>query len=253
MIRSTTLAAATLLALTAGAAIAAPTRLGTEGAYQPYNYVDDNGNVGGYDIDVGNEVCERAGLECTWVVNEWDSLIPNLIAGNYDAILADMFVIPERTEKIDFTQIYFPPDPSTFLALASRSFDFANLKGLRIGAQSATVQTTYLEEHLKADNTILSFATQDQELADLRAGNIDLVLIEGSVAGETVAGSKGELKVDGPELALGNGVGIGIRKTDTALKDKFDAALASMKADGWLDALILKYFPEKKGGPFFPN
>jgi polar amino acid transport system substrate-binding protein len=252
MIRST-IAAAILLALTADPGFAAATRLGTEGAYPPYNYVDDNGNVGGYDIDVGNEVCRRAGLECTWVVNEWDSLIPNLIAGNYDAILADMFIIPERTEKIDFTQIYFPPDPSTFLVLASNSFDFANLKGLRIGAQAATVQSAYLEEHVKADNTILSFATLDQELADLRAGNIDLVLVEGSVAGETVAASNGELKVDGPALPLGDGVGIGVRKADTALKDKFNAALDSMKADGWLDALIAKHFPENKGGPFFPN
>ena len=109
-------AALALLALTA-TADAEATRLATEGAYPPYNFVDDNGNVGGFDIDLGNELCKRAGLECTWVVNEWDTLIPNLIAGNFDAILADMTITAERKKTIDFTRNYFPPDPSTYISL----------------------------------------------------------------------------------------------------------------------------------------
>jgi polar amino acid transport system substrate-binding protein len=244
------LAAAALVALTFGANAQA-VKLGTEGAYPPYNYVDDSGNVGGFDIDVGNELCTRAALTCEWVVNEWDTIIPNLIAGNYDAIIADMSITDERKQTIDFTDNYFPPDPSTFVSAAGTTYDYEALKGLKIGAQSSTIQAGYLNDKLKADNTILTYDTQDQELADLNAGNLDLVFIDGSVAGEIAAGSNGALKIDGPDILLGNGAGIGLRKADTELKDKLNTALAAMKADGTLDALIIKYFPEMAPGPIF--
>src|SRR6185369_1345182 len=85
-------AIAALAALTLGAQAADAIKIGTEGAYPPYNFVDDSGKVGGYDIEVGNEICKRAQLDCTWVVNEWDTIIPNLLAGNYDGIMADMSI-----------------------------------------------------------------------------------------------------------------------------------------------------------------
>ena len=245
------LAAAALAALTLGAHAADAVKLGTEGAYPPYNFVDDSGKVGGYDIEVGNEVCKRAQVDCTWVVNEWDTIIPNLLAGNYDGILADMSITDERKQTINFTDPYFPPDPSTYLSPAGKTFDYKALKGLKIGAQVATIQIDYLNKNLKADNTILSYDTQDQELADLNAGNIDLVFLDGSVVSETVAGSNGALKADGPDILIGDGVGIGMRKADTALTGKFNTALQSMKDDGTLDTLIAKFFPEKKGGPFY--
>ena len=244
-------AAAALLTLTVGANAADTVKIGTEAAYPPYNFVDDSGKIGGYDIEVGTEICKRAGLECTFVANEWDTIIPNLIAGNYDAIMSDMTITDERKQTITFTDPYFPPDPSTYLSLADKKVDYTSLKGLKIGAQVATIQLDYLNKNLKADNTILSFDTQDQELADLNAGNIDLVFIDGSVVGETVAGSKGALKADGPGILIGDGVGIGMRKADTDLLKKFNDALASMKADGTLDALIAKDIPEAKGGPFY--
>lgn len=246
------LAAAALAALTFGAQ-AQTVKLGTEGAYPPFNFVDDNGNVGGYDIEVGNEICKRAALTCEWVVNEWDTIIPNLIAGNYDAILADLTITDERKQTINFSDAYFPPDPSTWVSVAGKTFDYADLKGLRIGAQVATIQLDHLNANFAADNTILSYDTQDQELADLNAGNLDLVFLDGSVVGEVVAASSGALKADGPEVLIGDGVGIGLRKADADLTDKINAALAAMKADGTLDALITKHFPEKTGGPFYSN
>lgn len=245
------LAAAALAALTLGVQAADAVKIGTEGAYPPYNFVDDNGKVGGFDIEVGNEICKRAQLDCTWVVNEWDTIIPNLLAGNYDGIMADMSITDERKQTISFTDPYFPPDPSTYVSLAGKTFDYNALKGLKIGAQVATIQIDYLNKTWKADNTILSYDTQDQELADLNAGNLDLVFLDGSVVGETVAGSNGKLKADGPEILIGDGVGIGMRKADTALTGKFNTALQSMKDDGTLDTLIAKFFPEKKGGPFY--
>ena len=244
------LVAAAFAALTFGAQAAA-VKIGTEGAYPPYNFVDDNSKVGGYDIEVGNEICKRAQLECTWVVNEWDTIIPNLLAGNYDGIMADMSITDERKQTINFTDPYFPPDPSTYVSLATKKVDYTALKGLKIGAQTATIQSSYLAANLKADNTILTYDTQDQELADLNAGNIDLVFLDGSVVNEVVSGSSGKLKADGPGILIGDGVGVGMRKGDTDLTAKFNAALASMKADGTLDALIAKDFPDEKGGPFY--
>jgi len=246
------LAAAALATLTFGAHAEA-VKFATEGAYAPFNYVDDNGNVGGFDVDLGNELCKRAALECTWVVNEWDTLIPNLIAGNYDGILADMTITDERKQTIDFSDAYFPPDPSTYASAAGTTFDYDALKGLKIGAQSGTIQANWLEQNLKDGNTITTFATVDQAIADLLAGNLDLVLAEGSYVGEQVAGSNGALKADGPDVPIGEGAGIGLRKADTALKDKLNAALQAAKADGWVDALIIKYFPDMGTGPFFKN
>jgi polar amino acid transport system substrate-binding protein len=243
------LAAVALLALTGVAS--AQTRLGSEGAYPPYNYMDDAGKLGGFDIDVGNEICKRAGLECVWVVNEWDTIIPNLLAGNYDAIIAGMSITDERKKTITFTQDYFPSDPSTYIAPVGKNLDLENPTGLRLGAQGATIQAAWLEQNAKANNTILSYETPDQALADLNAGNLDAILADKSYLAETAIGSGGALELAGPEIAIGGGVGIGLRQTDTDLIKKFDEALTSMKADGTLDALITLYFPERTGGPFY--
>ncbi|HWA18828.1 MAG TPA: transporter substrate-binding domain-containing protein [Devosia sp.] len=229
----------------------AQTRLGTEGAYPPFNYVDDNGKVGGFDIEVGNEICRRAVLDCVWVVNEWDSIVPNLLAGNYDAILADLTITDERKQTIDFTQPYFPPDPSTYLSLATSKIDYTDMKGLRIGVQTGTVQAAWLDIILAKDNTIIKYEVVDQELADLNAGNLDVVMAESSFIAETVSGSSGTYKADGPPVPIGTGAGIGLRKADDSLRKMFDDALTAMKADGTLDRLILKFFPERGTGPFF--
>ena len=93
-------------------------RLGTEGAYPPYNFLNDAGEVDGFERELGDMACAIAELDCTWVTNEWDSIIPNLVGGNYDAIIAGMSITEERDKVIDFTQAYFPPDPSAYVALA---------------------------------------------------------------------------------------------------------------------------------------
>ena len=94
-----------------GSAYAETVRMGTEGAYPPYNFINDNGEVDGFERDVGDLLCARANLDCVWVINEWDSIIPNLVSGNYDTIIAGMSITAERDEVIDFTQEYFPPSP----------------------------------------------------------------------------------------------------------------------------------------------
>jgi len=244
------LAAAASLALIT-AAQAQTVRLGTEGAYPPWNFLDDNGEVAGFEIELGNELCERAGLECTWVTNEWDTIIPNLQAGNFDAIMAGMSITDERKESIDFSENYFPPDPSMYVTTAGGEFDFDNLSGVRIGVQGATIQAAHVEENFASDNTVLSFETADQALADLNAGNVDVILADGSYLQEIVGGSGGALEIVGPEVLIGGGVGIGLRKADDDLENKFNEVISAAKADGTIDGLITKWFPEKGTGPFF--
>lgn len=242
---------AAALAMFAGGATAAPVRIATEGAYAPWNFLDDSGKPAGFEIDLGNEICKRAALECTWQVNEWDSIIPNLVAGNYDVIMAGMSITDERKQTIDFTTNYFPPDPSNYMVRTGTTLDFDALSGKNIGVQGGTIQAGYAETTFGAANTIKSFETADQALADLSAGNVDVVLADGSYISEIVAGSSGAIEVIGPDVMLGNGVGVGIRQADTELRDKLTGVIDEMKKDGSLDALIIKWFPDKAPGPIF--
>ncbi|WP_196258012.1 transporter substrate-binding domain-containing protein [Pelagibacterium limicola] len=235
------IAAAALAALST-AAQAQTVRVGTEGAYAPWNFVNDAGELAGYEIDLANAICEHVGLECEIVQNDWDSIIPNLLAGNYDVIMAGMSITEERMQTINFTQDYFPPDPSKFVAAAGADFDFDNLSGVRIAVQSNTIQAAYAQENFGADNTILSFATPDQTIADLAAGNVDLILADGSFLDPVVTNSGGAIAFVGPDVLIGGGVGGGVRKEDTELLATLDAALDALKADGTVDALRAQWF-----------
>jgi polar amino acid transport system substrate-binding protein len=244
------LAAAAAFALFATTANAQAIRIGTEGAYEPWNYVDASGNLAGLDIDVMNELCKRAGLECTFVQTAWDTIIPNLNAGNYDVIAAGMSITDERKQSINFTADYSPPDPSGYMMLAASTVDPNNLSGVKIGTQTGTIQADYAAQNLATGNTLLTFDTAADALADLMAGNIDVILADSSYIDEAVANSGGALKTSDVTVAIGGGVGAGLRKADTELLAKLDTALAAAKADGTIDALITKHFPQRKG-PFY--
>lgn len=231
----------------ASSATAEKVRIASEGAYAPWNYMDDSGKLAGFEVDLGNDLCNRAGLECQWIVNEWDTIIPNLVAGNYDAIMAGMSITDERKQSIDFSEAYFPPDPSRYAAAKGAVFDFSNLKGKKIGVQGSTIQADYAEKNFKEGNQILSYETGDQSVADLAAGNVDMVLADGGFLEPVVEGSAGAIVFVGDEVPLGGGVGIGLRKGD-ALGEKMQEALDAAKADGTVDKLIMEYF---KKGPFF--
>ncbi|MHA6691067.1 transporter substrate-binding domain-containing protein [Devosia sp. A449] len=243
------IAAAAILALGSAAQAQETVRIATEGAYAPWNFLNDAGEPAGYEIDLGNAICAQAELTCEFIINDWDSIIPNLLAGNYDVIMAGMSITDERRESIDFTQNYFPPDPSRFAAAAGASLDFAALSGVRIGVQSGTIQAAYAEQNLADGNTIVSFSTADQAMADLAAGNLDTILADGAYLEPVVAASGGGLEMVGEEIMIGDGVGPGFRKDEAELKGKFDDALTALKKDGTVDKLIAQWFDGH--GPYF--
>jgi len=224
------------LALTAGAALAQDTiRLGTEGAYPPYNFINEAGEVDGFERELGDALCAKAGLTCEWVTNEWDSIIPNLVSGNYDAIIAGMSITPERDDVIDFSQNYFPPAASAYVA-ASADADIVS--GV-VAAQVSTIQAGHVAE---TGATLLEFATPDETLAAVRNGEAVAVFADKDFLAPIVAESKGELMFVGEPVQIGGGVGLGLRESDTELKGKLDVAITSMKEDGSLNALIEKHF-----------
>ncbi|KEJ89980.1 transporter substrate-binding domain-containing protein [Sulfitobacter donghicola] len=232
--------ATSALALTAGLAFAEDAktiRMGTEGAYPPYNFINDAGEVDGFEREVGDELCKRAELTCEWVTNEWDSIIPNLTSGNYDTIIAGMSITDERDEVIDFTQNYIPPAQSAYVALSAD----ADLTGGVIAAQASTIQAGYVAE---SGATLLEFATYDETVAAVRNGEADAVFADKDALAPAVEESGGEMVFAGEDVQLGGGVGMGLRESDGELKAKFDAAITSMKADGTLNAALKKWFGE---------
>jgi polar amino acid transport system substrate-binding protein len=228
------------IAMTASFALAdghSVVRMGTEGAYPPYNFINDAGDVDGFERDLGDEMCARAELTCEWVKNDWDSIIPNLVSSNYDTIMAGMSITDERDEVIDFTQDYFPPTASAYVGAS----DSADWEGGVVAAQTATIQAGYIAE---GGATLVEFATPEETVAAVRNGEADAVFADADYLAPLVEASGGELMFVGPDVPLGGGVGMGLRESDTELKEKFDAAITAMKADGSLNALLVKWFGE---------
>lgn len=243
------LAAAAIVALGSAAQAQDTVRIATEGAYAPWNFLDDSGKPAGYEIDLANAMCAQAGLTCEVITNDWDSIIPNLLAGNYDVIMAGMSITDERRESINFSQEYFPADPSRYVALTGTEIDFDNLSGVRIGAQSGTIQAAYAQDNLAANNTIIVFNTADQAVADLAASNLDVIFADGAYVDPIVAASNGAIAYIGPEVMIGDGMAAGLRKDETALEDKLNQALTALKADGTVDKLIAQWFDGR--GPYY--
>jgi polar amino acid transport system substrate-binding protein len=207
--------------------------MGTEGAYPPYNFINDAGEVDGFERKLGDELCARAMLTCEWVVNDWDSIIPNLVSGNYDTIIAGMSITAERDEVIDFTHNYTQPDPSAYLAL-SADVDLSNAV---IAAQANTIQASFLAG---TGVTLVEFATPEETVAAVKNGEADAVLADKAYLTPVAEGDADLVLLEQQEL-IGGGVGMGLRESDAELREKFDAAIASMKLDGSLNALIAKW------------
>ncbi|RVV98685.1 transporter substrate-binding domain-containing protein [Mesobaculum littorinae] len=228
---------AAALALGTGAAMAQDTiRMGSEGAYPPYNFINDAGELDGFERELGDELCARAELTCEWVTNDWDSIIPNLVSSNYDTILAGMSITDERDEVIDFTQDYYPPTESVYVAMS----EDADLEGGVVAAQASTIQAAHVAE---TGATLLEFATPDETVAAVRNGEADAVFADYDFL-KPVADEDPDMMIVGEPVPLGDGIGMGLRESDGELKDTFDAVITEMKEDGTLNELLIKWFGE---------
>ncbi|GAB4068888.1 ABC transporter substrate-binding protein [Ancylobacter sonchi] len=243
-------AAAAVFALTAAAAQAQTktVRIGTEGAYPPFNSVDSSGQLVGFDIDVAKALCEKMKVECTFVAQDWDGIIPALLSKKFDAIVASMSITDERKEKVAFTVPYYQTPGSVIAPKDTKITDIspAGLKGKTVGTQSSTTAAVFLEEKYK-DSEIKLYPTQDEANADLAAGRLDAILADKFVLYEWLEkSSDGKCcKFIGADLKDVNpqGTGIAVRKEDNELREALNKAIQEIVADGTYKKINAKYFP----------
>ena len=212
--------------------------IATTGDYHPFNFINDEGVIDGLESELGDELCQRADLECEWVLDDWEELIPALMRENFDAILAGMSITAKREQIIDFTEAYYPPTPSVYVVRAGEG-DGA-VQGT-IGVSDNTIYSDYLTE------SGIPFVPLDISSGAIEAvlnDEVDAVLVDHGYAVEKLGEYEGRLEVAGPSVLLDRGLGIGVRK-GSKLKGKLDAALESMKADGTLNAIIIKWVGEE--------
>ncbi len=240
------------LALSLGAAQAdnhsKTIKIGTEGAYPPFNNLTTSGELVGFDVDIAKALCDEMKVKCEFVTNDWDGIIPSLIAGKFDAIIASMSITDERKEKVDFSDKYYNTPPAIAVPKDSDITDAtdAGLDGKILGAQSSTTHSNYAEEKLGSADLRL-YPTPDEYKLDIASGRIDAVIDDVIVLSEWLETSDGECcKIIGtltPDPVInGEGAGIAIRKGEDDLREMFNTAIAAIRANGKYKEINDKYF-----------
>ena len=246
-------------------------RIGTEGAYPPWNNLNAAGELEGAEIDFGNEACKRMGVECEWVTQDWDGMIPALLNGKYDIIIAGMSITEERKAKVNFTNGYMN-DGARFWVLQDSGLAnlsvagiskvnmnnaggkekaavgqlIAAFSGKTVCVQSSTTHANFVEQYMAGGTEIKLYQTVDDHNLDLAAGRCDAVLTDVASALDFMDTDQGSNAVfTGPTFSggpWGDGVGGAIRKEDTDILEMWNKAIAEMAADGTTANITKKWF-----------
>ncbi len=245
-------------------------RLATEGAYPPWNALNSQGQLEGFEIDLAKELCERANVQCSMQQTAWDGIIPSLQQGKFDVIIAGMSITDKRKKKITFSRPYASSPAYFVVSDDSPLKDFSTevdrialgdiddkeqaaltaiqetFEGKTVGVQKGTIHLNFLKKYLKDDIDIRTYATQEQLDLDLQAGRIDVAMAAMSYWHKLLNSDEGKnLLTIGPgvtEGPFGDGVGLGFRKKDQKLADQFSVAINSMITDGTLSGMAEKWF-----------
>lgn len=258
--RYTTLPFATLLAVgvsmsfvstTAAARDYSEVRLGVDIPYEPFMYREADGTLTGFEIELGNAVCDYLEINCTWVEQDWDGIIPGLLARNYDAIMSSMAITDERAQRVLFSEAYYTT-PSSWITTRERDIDIedrASLEGLTVGVQRATNQDNYVTELYGDILEIRRYTGVDDVVTDLMAGRLDLTFMDYPIAEAAIEIDTPESEfqrisdfIKKPEHIFGKGVGVAFRPRDEALAERFNKALSELKENGTYDEIMNRYF-----------
>ena len=223
-------------------------RIGTEGAYPPFEYRDASGTLKGMDVEIGNALCARMKVTCQFMPQDFDGLIPALKAGKIDLIISSLTMTPDRARVIDFTKPYYL-SPSQYVALKSSGItdDPATLKGKTVAVQSGTNHQAYMEQRLP-DIAIKAYNTVQEAQLDLESGRVDAMLADKLLMYdwlEKAGKAKGFDYVGKPlvdPLVTGE-IGIGVKKGNTALVGSLNMAIDQLLASPEYDTITKAYFP----------
>jgi polar amino acid transport system substrate-binding protein len=241
-------ASAAMLAIGAAQAQELTLKIGTEGAYPPFNNLTPDGKLEGFDIDIANALCEEMKAKCEFVTQDWDGIIPALQAGKYDAIIASMSITDERKKQVDFTQKYYNTPPAIAVPKDSDVKDVSpeSLAGKTLGVQGSTTHSNFAEAKY-GESDIKMYPTADEYKLDLANGRTDAAMDDVIVLSEWLDTPDGAccklLGTIAPDEAIhGPGAGIAIRKGEDELREKFNAAIEAIRANGKYKEINDKYF-----------
>lgn len=215
-------------------------RIATESSFKPFSYLDNQGQLVGFEIDLANALCEQMQANCEITSQDWDGLIPTLQANKSDAIMAGMSATEERAQVVDFTDAYFD---NTLILIGKKGMPATidDVAGKTVATQQATVSADYLKEH-QPKALIKTYDKQDNAYLDLTAGRADFMLSDIVPALDWLKTEAAQdFEVKGEPIDIGDKVAIAVRKDD-ALKDEFNTALATLKSNGTYDDIVKKYF-----------
>jgi polar amino acid transport system substrate-binding protein/arginine/ornithine transport system substrate-binding protein len=245
----TTFSAGLLLLGMAGASVQAEDlRVGVEGAYPPFSWKEADGTLKGFDIEIAEAICAELKRKCVLVEQDWDGMIPALLAKKFDTIIASMSITEERKKRVDFSDKYYNT-PARFVAKKGSGLQIskAGLKGKRIGLQRGTTHQCFMEKMYPEAELVL-YGTQEEVFQDLAIGRIDAQF------SDSIAADDGFLKTDAgkdfeftggdqhDEECHGPGAGMAVRKSDTALRDDLNRAIKAIRANGVYQKINAKYF-----------
>ena len=238
------LAAATTLVFSANAMAAEKLKMGIEAAYPPFNSKDASGQVVGFDKDIGDALCAKMKVECEVFVSDWDGIIPALNAKKSDFIVSSLSITDERKQAVDFTDPYYS---NKLQFIAPKNVDFKtdkdSLKGKSIGTQRATLSATWLEDTYGSDIKVSLYDTQENAYLDLTSGRVDALLADKYVNYDWLKSDAGKnYEFKGEPVVDSDKIGIAVRKGDP-LREKLNAALKEIIADGTYKKINDKYFP----------
>ena len=246
-------------------------RIGTEGAYPPWNNINSAGDLEGAEIDFGNEACKRMGVTCEWVTQDWDGIIPALLQGKYDIIIAGMSITEERKEKVNFTNGYMT-DGARFAVLKNSGLADLNIAGMAkvnlnnaggkeqaaigqliaamdgktVCVQSSTIHQNFLEKHMSGAVDVKLYQAVDDHNLDLAAGRCDAILADvGSIIDFMESDGGVDVAFTGPTFSggvFGDGVGGAVRKEDADILEMWNSAIAEMSKDGTTAEITKRWF-----------
>ncbi|MCU1752829.1 ABC transporter substrate-binding protein [Pseudomonas sp. 6D_7.1_Bac1] len=225
-------------------------RIGIEAAYPPFSFKTPEGNISGFDYDIGNALCEEMKIKCQWVIQEFDGMIPSLKVRKIDAVLSSMSITDDRLKSVDFSEKYYHT-PGKFAMKAGQVMNdpLVDLKGKKLGVQRSSTYDRYATEKLApAGVEIVRYSSQSEASLDLASGRLDATLADIVNTNEsfikTPAGNGFALV--GPDINdpkyFGRGAGIALRKGDTANAARLNAAIDAIRANGKYQQVMAKYF-----------